>query len=367
MKRLPIWLRIAVLVYWAVAHAGSLFWLSCSACPFDRTVRTLVSVLCLIGAFLIPILLREYRNKLRAQDNRDTYINGYGDGYKKAQREAITKIAYAGRRSDRQAQKAEETGRQKGREDGYAEGLAAGAKQADANYYSGLAAGLSRGTARGIEQGFSQGLAQGRKEGFSLGHSEGYKYALYTQNRFQYYNDDPPLTYEEARRSLDEGTDGANGELIEPEPPAPPTRAPGKKRRSRKKKPEPAPEPTTAAHEEPNDEELDRLFQEVKENYERNGFKLNTSDGYEYDAAGFDRNGLDRNGFTRDGLGSNGMLPYREPDKPATDMMSRLRREGLQGDPYLWDAPGDEDDAEEIAWPNYAERPTEEAALSNIE
>ena len=215
--------------------------------------------------------------------------------------------------------------------------------------------------------GVDEGLAQGREEGYSLGHSEGYKYALYTQNRFRYYNGDPPLTYEEARRSLDEGTDGANGELIEPEPPAPPTRAPGKKRRSRKKKPEPAPEPTTAAHEEPNDEELDRLFQEVKENYERNGFKLNTSDGYEYDAAGLDRNGLDRNGFTRDGLGSNGMLPYREPDKPATDMMSRLRREGLQGDPYLWDAPGDEDDAEEIAWPNYAERPTEEAALSNIE
>lgn len=217
------------------------------------------------------------------------------------------------------------------------------------------------------EAWYVDGYDAGCDEGYTLGHSEGYKYALYTQNRFRYYNDDPPLTYEEARRSLDEGTDGANGELIEPEPPAPPTRAPGKKRRSRKKKPEPAPEPTTAAHEEPNDEELDRLFQEVKENYERNGFKLNTSDGYEYDAAGFDKNGLDRNGFTRDGLGSNGMLPYREPDKPATDMMSRLRREGLQGDPYLWDAPGDEDDAEEIAWPNYAERPTEEAALSNIE
>ncbi len=219
----------------------------------------------------------------------------------------------------------------------------------------------------GYDAGVADGLAQGREEGYSLGHSEGYKYALYTQNRFRYYNDDPPLTYEEARRSLDEGTDGANGELIEQEPPAPPARALGKKRRSRKKKPEPVPEPTTAAHEEPNDEELDRLFHEVKENYERNGFKLNTSDGYEYDAAGFDRNGLDRNGFTRDGLGSNGMLPYREPDKPATDMMSRLRREGLQGDPYLWDAPGDEDDAEEIAWPSYAERPTEEAALSNIE
>lgn len=79
------------------------------------------------------------------------------------------------------------------------------------------------------ECGEKDGLAQGREEGYSLGHSEGYKYALYTQNRFRYYNDDPPLTYEEARRSLDEGTDGANGELIEPP----------KKPRTRKKKAEP--------------------------------------------------------------------------------------------------------------------------------
>lgn len=79
------------------------------------------------------------------------------------------------------------------------------------------------------ERGEKDGLAQGREEGYSLGHSEGYKYALYTQNRFRYYNDDPPLTYEEARRSLDEGTDGANGELIEPP----------KKPRTRKKKAEP--------------------------------------------------------------------------------------------------------------------------------
>lgn len=77
--------------------------------------------------------------------------------------------------------------------------------------------------------GVDEGLAQGREEGYSLGHSEGYKYALYTQNRFRYYNGDPPLTYEEARRSLDEGTDGANGELIEPP----------KKPRTRKKKAEP--------------------------------------------------------------------------------------------------------------------------------
>ena len=75
----------------------------------------------------------------------------------------------------------------------------------------------------------ADGLAQGREEGYSLGHSEGYKFALYTQNRFRYYNGDPPLTYEEARRSLDEGADGANGELVEPP----------KKPRTRKKKAEP--------------------------------------------------------------------------------------------------------------------------------
>ena len=79
------------------------------------------------------------------------------------------------------------------------------------------------------ERGEKDGLAQGREEGYSLGHSEGYKYALYAQNRFRYYNGDPPLTYAEARRSLDEGTDGANGELIEPP----------KKPRTRKKKAEP--------------------------------------------------------------------------------------------------------------------------------
>lgn len=89
--------------------------------------------------------------------------------------------------------------------------------------------GRAQGRKEGLAQGRKEGLAQGREEGYSLGHSEGYKYALYTQNRFRYYNDDPPLTYEEARRSLDEGTDGANGELIEPP----------KKPRTRKKKAEP--------------------------------------------------------------------------------------------------------------------------------
>ena len=79
------------------------------------------------------------------------------------------------------------------------------------------------------ERGEKDGLAQGQEEGYSLGHSEGYKYALYAQNRFRYYNGDPPLTYAEARRSLDEGTDGTNGELIEPP----------KKPRARKKKAEP--------------------------------------------------------------------------------------------------------------------------------
>lgn len=81
----------------------------------------------------------------------------------------------------------------------------------------------------GYEAGVTDGLAKGREEGYSLGHSEGYKFALYTQNRFRYYNGDPPLTYEEARRSLDEGADDANGELVEPP----------KKPRTRKKKAEP--------------------------------------------------------------------------------------------------------------------------------
>lgn len=79
------------------------------------------------------------------------------------------------------------------------------------------------------EAWYEDGYDAGCDEGYSLGHSEGYKYALYTQNRFRYYNGDPPLTYEEARRSLDEGMDGANGELIDPP----------KKPRTRKKKAEP--------------------------------------------------------------------------------------------------------------------------------
>lgn len=93
----------------------------------------------------------------------------------------------------------------------------------------GFTDGLMQGRKEGLAQGRKEGLAQGREEGFSLGHSEGYKYALYAQNRFRYYNGDPPLTYAEARRSLDEGTDGTNGELIEPP----------KKPRTRKKKAEP--------------------------------------------------------------------------------------------------------------------------------
>lgn len=88
---------------------------------------------------------------------------------------------------------------------------------------------FKRGRKQGEAQGIAKGLAQGREEGYSLGHSEGYKYALYAQNRFRYYNGDPPLTYAEARRSLDEGTDGTNGELVEPP----------KKPRTRKKKAEP--------------------------------------------------------------------------------------------------------------------------------
>lgn len=116
----------------------------------------------------------------------------------------------------------------------YKEGFRSGARVGKAVGYEegvtqGHEDGLVQGRKEGLAQGREEGLAQGREEGYSLGHSEGYKYALYTQNRFRYYNDDPPLTYKEARRSLDEGTDGANGELIEPP----------KKPRTRKKKAEP--------------------------------------------------------------------------------------------------------------------------------
>lgn len=103
------------------------------------------------------------------------------------------------------------------------------AQQLKDAYAKGRKEGLAQGREEGLTKGREDGLVQGREEGYSLGHSEGYKYALYAQNRFRYYNGDPPLTYAEARRSLDEGTDGTNGELIEPP----------KKPRTRKKKAEP--------------------------------------------------------------------------------------------------------------------------------
>lgn len=124
---------------------------------------------------------------------------------------------YIRKRKDKTAQKLEAT---------YKEGFQSGVRVGKA---AGQEEGVAQGRKEGLAQGREEGLAQGREEGYSLGHSEGYKYALYTQNRFRYYNDDPPLTYEDARRSLDEGTDGANGELIEPP----------KKPRTRKKKAEP--------------------------------------------------------------------------------------------------------------------------------
>lgn len=132
---------------------------------------------------------------------------------------------YIRKRKDETAQKLEaaykegfQSGVRVGKAAGREEGVAQGRKE-----------GLAQGREEGLTKGREDGLAQGREEGYSLGHSEGYKYALYAQNRFRYYNGDPPLTYAEARRSLDEGTDGANGELIEPP----------KKPRARKKKAEP--------------------------------------------------------------------------------------------------------------------------------
>ena len=124
---------------------------------------------------------------------------------------------YIRKRKDETAQKLEAT---------YKEGFQSGVRVGKA---AGQEEGVAQGRKEGLAQGRKEGLAQGQEEGFSLGHSEGYKYALYAQNRFRYYNGDPPLTYAEARRSLDEGTDGTNGELIEPP----------KKPRARKKKAEP--------------------------------------------------------------------------------------------------------------------------------
>ena len=148
---------------------------------------------------------------------------------------------YIRKRKDETEQKLEATykegfqsgvrvGKAAGEEEGVAQGRKEGLAQGrEEGLTKGREDGLAQGREEGLTKGREDGLAQGREEGYSLGHSEGYKYALYAQNRFRYYNDDPPLTYEEARRSLDEGTDGANGELIEPP----------KKPRTRKKKAEP--------------------------------------------------------------------------------------------------------------------------------
>ena len=96
--------------------------------------------------------------------------------------------------------------RQQARTEGFAKGLAQGRKE-----------GIAQAREEGLTQGREEGLTQGREEGFSLGHSEGYKYALYTQGRFCYYSGTPPLTYEDARRSLDEGQESTNGKLIQEE------------------------------------------------------------------------------------------------------------------------------------------------------
>ena len=98
----------------------------------------------------------------------------------------------------------------------YKEGFQSGMRTGKvAGQEEGVAQGCVQGREEGFTQGRKEGLAEGREEGYSLGHSEGYKYALYTQGHFRYYNDDPPLTYEDARRSLDEGQEGTNGELIQ--------------------------------------------------------------------------------------------------------------------------------------------------------
>lgn len=109
---------------------------------------------------------------------------------------------YIRKRKDETAQKLEAA---------YKEGFQSGVRAGKA---AGQEEGCNQGRKEGLAYGREEGLAQGREEGFSLGHSEGYKYALYTQGRFRYYDETPPLTYEEARHSLGEES-RTNGELIE--------------------------------------------------------------------------------------------------------------------------------------------------------
>ena len=167
------------------------------------------------------------------------------------------------------------------------------AQKLEATYKEGFQSGVRVGKAAGQEEGVAQGrkeaLVQGREEGYSLGHSEGYKYALYTQNRFRYYNDDPPLTYEEARRSLDEGTDGANGELIEQEPNVP-QYVPA----------ESGDEDYDYREYEYEDEDYD------EEGYNRHGYDCHGYDRYGYDREGYDHAGFNRKGFNRDGFNREG-------------------------------------------------------------
>ena len=108
---------------------------------------------------------------------------------------------YIRKRKDEAVQKLEAAYKE-GFQSGVRVGEAAGQ---DEGHNQGREDGLVQGRKEGLAQGRKEGLDQGREEGFSLGHSEGYKYALYTQGRFHYYDDTPPLTYEDARRSLDEG------------------------------------------------------------------------------------------------------------------------------------------------------------------
>ena len=413
MKRASLWEKILICVYWVLAHIFAVAWVVSPVFPFeDTTLQILCSIALVFGGCLIPYLLWKRYTELEELCKRKI---------KNPTQEAIRQSIRA----------AEEAGRQKGHADGYAKGRGEGyARGRKDGYASGLIDGADRAGVnseaapqQASGNSYDQGLSEGQETGYSLGHSEGYKYALYSQGRFQYYTGEPPLTYEDAKASL---VDGKNGDLLKQKGfiydkdgynakgfnwlgyDREGSDASGRDKAGfdregydwqgfnrqgfdregydwegynkegynregynregvNREGHGRAPEPTAADHVEPNDEELDRLFQEVKENYESNGFKLNTSDGCEYDAARIDRSGLNRNGFSLDGLDSNGRFPYRAPDKPATEMMSRLRREGLQGDPYLWEAPDDEDDAEEIARSNYEERPTEEAALSRIE
>lgn len=167
--------------------------------------------------------------------------------------------------------------------------------------------GLSAGIKEGYDSGrdaadihSAAGRCLGREEGYTLGHSEGYKYALYTLDRFHYYTGEPPLSYGEAEASLAEGENGCvtwsapldYDELIAAE------------KRAHSATDGSGPElPDWEYYDDPycNYDEDGYDY----EGYDRQGF-----DCYGYDRRGYDRYGLDVNGIDDQGYNAEGYDCY---------------------------------------------------------